>query len=70
MRGLRHNTDETMRGAAQVALRQVAALPNRDYSIPESTEDEKARGSGRAMDEVNVPQFGAGSTVHPTKAGA
>ena len=60
-RALRHNTDKTMSSAAQVALDQMAALPNSDYVIPEQTPDETAFGTGRRLDKQNVPQFGEGS---------
>ncbi len=63
MRGLRQNIDETMRMAAEVALRQVATLPNADYAMPEKTPDMSARGTGREPDQTLIPQFGSGSTV-------
>ena len=61
LRSLRENTDDTMRSAAQVAMRQIGALPNADYSIPEKTPDKSAFGTGRKPDEKNIPQFGSGS---------
>jgi alkylation response protein AidB-like acyl-CoA dehydrogenase len=64
-RGLRKNSDDTMRSAAQVALRQGSTWPNAEYAIPESTQDESARGSGKKLDEVNIPQFGSGTMVAP-----
>jgi acyl-CoA dehydrogenase family member 9 len=63
IRGLRENIDQTMRDAAAVAMKHIDSLPNRDYAIPESTPVIEARGTGRKMDTVNVPQFGGGSTV-------
>lgn len=65
LRGLRENSDETMRAAAAVAMKHIDALPNSDYFIPESTPVMEARGKGRQIDAVNVPQFGSGSTVKP-----
>ncbi len=65
IRGLRENTDQTMRAAAQVALRQIAALPNSDFVIPEKTPDESALGTGMQPDQTHIPQFGSGSTVAP-----
>ncbi|MHC4908539.1 MAG: acyl-CoA dehydrogenase family protein [Planctomycetota bacterium] len=67
MRALRHNTDDTMLAAAKVAMRQGETWPNHDFAIPESTKDEKALGGGKKIDEENVPQFGAGSTVLTAK---
>jgi hypothetical protein len=62
---LRRNSDQTMGPASQVALRQVGALPNSDYVIPERTPDLSARGRGRRPDQTHIPQFGSGSTVAP-----
>jgi len=67
LRGLYHNTDDTMRAAAKVALRQIDELPNDAYAIPESTPDETAHGKGRELDQTHIQQFGAGST-YPLKA--
>jgi alkylation response protein AidB-like acyl-CoA dehydrogenase len=61
IRGLRNNADETMRKAAQVALKQVGRLPNSDYSIPESTLDDAARGTGRKPDADDIQDFGSGT---------
>jgi alkylation response protein AidB-like acyl-CoA dehydrogenase len=62
LRRLYDNTDDTMRAAAQVAMRQVDELPNDRYSIPESTSDASALGTGRVQDQTHIRQFGAGST--------
>ena len=48
---------------AEAGVKQVAALPDSNYVVPESTPDESARGNGREPDQTHVPQFGAGSTV-------
>ncbi len=61
IRGLRQNVDETMRTTAEVALRQIARLPNSEFVIPERTLDETARGKGRQTDQTHIPQFGSGS---------
>jgi alkylation response protein AidB-like acyl-CoA dehydrogenase len=65
LRDLRANPDATQLPACQAALRQVAALPNADYVIPERTPDLSARGTGRVPDQTHIPQFGSGSTVAP-----
>ena len=61
LRGLDRNSDDTMRRAAQVALKHVSTLPNAHYAIPESTPNESARGTGRVFDQEHIQQFGAGS---------
>lgn len=63
LRDLHRNTDESMRAAAEVALRQVSEMPNELFAIPERTPDESARGSGKVTDQTHIPQFGSGSTV-------
>jgi hypothetical protein len=63
--GLRRNPDRTQRAVSDLARRQVGALPNSDFSIPERTPDLAARGGGRRTDQTHIPQFGAGSTVAP-----
>jgi hypothetical protein len=60
LRGLRDNTDETMRNAAEAALKQVDNLSNADYVIPEKTPDETFRGTGTKPDQTHIPQFGSG----------
>ncbi|MHC4990385.1 MAG: acyl-CoA dehydrogenase family protein, partial [Planctomycetota bacterium] len=62
---LRHNTDRTMRAAAKVAMRQVGALPNAHYAMPEKTPDPDARDKGKPLDQTHIQQFGSGSTVSP-----
>ncbi|MHC5003058.1 MAG: acyl-CoA dehydrogenase family protein [Planctomycetota bacterium] len=62
---LRTNTDETMRAAAQVALRQASALPNSHFAIPEKTPDADARGTGKVADQTHIPQFGSGTMIAP-----
>jgi alkylation response protein AidB-like acyl-CoA dehydrogenase len=61
IRTLRNNADGTMRAAAQVAMKQIDRLPNSDYSIPESTLDEAAKGTGRELDQTGIQQFGSGT---------
>ena len=60
---LRHNTDATVPSAAQAIMKQMDALPNSDYVIPEKTPDESARGTGRVPDQTHIRQFGSGSTI-------
>ncbi len=60
MRGLRTNTDKTMRSAAEAALKKIDELPNADYVIPEKTPDESAYGTGKKPDQTHIPQFGSG----------
>jgi alkylation response protein AidB-like acyl-CoA dehydrogenase len=60
LRGLRINTDETMRASARVAIKQIDELPNSDYVIPEKTPDESAYGTGKKPDQTHIPQFGSG----------
>ena len=62
-RGLFDNPDATIAGANDAAWRASDARPHSDFFIPESTSDLDVRGKGRAIDEVNIPQFGSGSTV-------
>ena len=66
---LRTNTDATMRPCAQVALDWVDQFPNSEFSIPESTKDKEAFGTGKKMDEENIQQFGAGTIFNPASAG-
>ncbi|MHC5112974.1 MAG: acyl-CoA dehydrogenase family protein [Planctomycetota bacterium] len=61
-RGLRRNADATMRTCAAAALRHISTLPNVEYSIPESTPDETAHGTGRVQDQTHIQQFGSGTT--------
>ena len=61
LQGLYRNTDDSMRAAAKVALRQIDELPTSAYAIPESTPDETALGKGRHLDQTHIQQFGAGS---------
>jgi acyl-CoA dehydrogenase family protein 9 len=65
MRGLDANSDHKIKAACDVAARQIDALPNSDFSIPEATPDKSARGTGIKQDQTHIPQFGAGSTVKP-----
>jgi alkylation response protein AidB-like acyl-CoA dehydrogenase len=62
-RELRRSPDRTVHPCYEAAMRQVEALPNPDYVIPERTPDESARGKGRKPDQTHIPQFGSGSTV-------
>jgi alkylation response protein AidB-like acyl-CoA dehydrogenase len=63
IRALRSNIDGSMQAAATAALRRVESMPNADYFMPERTPDLAARSAGRKHDQVNIPQFGSGSTV-------
>ncbi len=69
LRLLRTNTDDTMRRAADAALRRSDGLPNSDYSIPERTPAKEARGTGRPPANPAIPDFGSGSTFDATKLG-
>ena len=62
---LYRNTDESMRRAAKVAQKQIDALPNAEYIMPESSPDEAARGKGRVPDQTHIAQFGSGSVYKP-----
>ena len=62
LQALRKNTDETMRSAAAVAMKQVDRLPNSEFVIPEATPDQSARGTGAQPDQTHIRQFGSGST--------
>jgi alkylation response protein AidB-like acyl-CoA dehydrogenase len=59
--GLRHNTDTTMRAAADAAWSELKDMPHEDYFIPESTPDALAHGNGRPIDTETIQQFGSGS---------
>ena len=61
MRGLDVNTDDTMRAAADAAWSTLGSMPHSDYSIPEKTPVESARGQGRVTDQTFIKQFGSGS---------
>lgn len=61
LRSLRENTDTSMRAAAAEVLKKIDTLPNSDYAIPERTPDQKARGTGKQVDQSAIPQFGSGS---------
>ena len=63
IRLLRRNTDATVPPAAQAIMKQMDALPNSDYVIPEKTPDESARGTGQVPDQTHIRQFGSGSTI-------
>ncbi len=58
---LRHNTDATMRLAADAVRSQATDMPHKDYFIPEKTPDTSAFGNGRAIDTETIQQFGSGS---------
>jgi hypothetical protein len=64
-RGLRSNSDGLMRETASQILKQVASLPNSNYSIPEQTPVEGARGSGMNHKCDSIQDFGSGSTHEP-----
>ncbi len=61
IRGLKSNSDTSMRTAAIVARRMIDRLPNDQFSIPEKTPDAEALGKGRSPNETDIPQFGNGS---------
>lgn len=63
IRELRTNTDDSMRKAAQHALKRIEQLPIEDYVVPEATPDARVRGKGHQPDQTHIPQFGEGSTV-------
>jgi len=65
MRRLYQNADETMRRAAKANYRQLASVPNSEYSIPERTPDKTAFGTGRELKQDHIRQFGSGSLYEP-----
>ena len=65
LRALHHNSDRKIKPACDVAARQISALPNSDFAIPEATPDKSAHGTGIKQDQTHIPQFGSGSTVKP-----
>jgi len=69
VRRLRMNADTSMRRAADAALKRADALPNGDYAIPERTPAKDALGTGRAVDDPAIPQFGTGSTFDAENLG-
>lgn len=69
IRALRTNCDSTMRRAAEMAFKRSNLLPNSNYTIPESTADLKARGSGHKVNQSPIPQFGTGSVFDGVKVG-
>jgi acyl-CoA dehydrogenase family member 9 len=70
LRAISHNTDRTMRDAAAAALEWSEGLPNSGYAIPEKTPVAGARGSGRAIEEADIPQFGSGFVTRDAHAPA
>ena len=58
---LRHNTDASMRRAADAAWSRLKDMPPGDYFIPEQTPDKTAFGKGRPIDVETIQQFGSGS---------
>ena len=61
LRGLRTNTDDTMRTAADATWDLLETMPHSDYIVPEKTPDETALGNGRVTDQSHIQQFGSGS---------
>ncbi len=59
IRGLRDNSDATLKDAAEAALGWIDTLPNSDFAIPESSPN--AKGEGRELKQDGIRQFGAGS---------
>jgi acyl-CoA dehydrogenase family protein 9 len=64
LRDLRENTDDTMREAAKATLEWIDTLPNEEYAIPESTQDDAALGKGRDLPQEHIQQFGEGTLYH------
>jgi len=58
LKALRQNSDATMLKAADKAWEFGETLPNADYYIPESTPDEKVRGTGKVCNQEFIQQFG------------
>ncbi|MDG2291878.1 MAG: acyl-CoA dehydrogenase family protein [Phycisphaerales bacterium] len=69
IRNLDRNTDATMRAAADAAWATLGSLPYSDYSIPEKTPVESARGQGRVADQSFIKQFGGGSIADRIEEG-
>jgi acyl-CoA dehydrogenase family protein 9 len=63
LRALFVHTDASMRKAAAAVMAASDLLPNRGYSIPERTPDQKYYGTGRDIpaQQAAIPQFGSGS---------
>ena len=59
--GLRHNTDASMRVAADAAWGRLKDMPHSDYFIPEKTPVASAQGNGKPIDIETIQQFGNGS---------
>jgi alkylation response protein AidB-like acyl-CoA dehydrogenase len=51
-----HHPDSTMKPAADSAMKQIARLPNSDYSIPEASPN--AAGTGRVRPQEGIKHFG------------
>lgn len=49
------NTDDSMRAAAEAALKHSQTLPNSEYSIPEASPN--AKGTGRRLKQEAIKQF-------------
>ncbi len=54
-RGIYENADESMRTAAEAALRHSDTLPNADYVVPEKSPS--AKGTGREPTQEGIKQF-------------
>jgi hypothetical protein len=62
------NADDTMLLAAEAAIKHSNSQPNSDYVIPERSPN--AKGTGRALKQDGIKQFGSGSVVSkPVGAG-
>lgn len=66
-RALRWNSDAVTRKCAESLMAQADGLSNAKYSIPERTPVMPARGTGHAVGQPGIPQFGSGSTFSGTK---
>lgn len=61
-RALRLNADETMRAAAEAAIRHNDTLPNSLFAIPERSPN--AKGTGRPMKQDGIRQFPGDKHAH------
>ncbi len=68
--GLRRNSDEPMRRAAEAAFTFIDSLPNERYAMPESTPAPEARGKGRKLPDGPFRQFGEGSLYEEENSNA
>jgi len=62
LRGLTENADESMRTAADAALRHNDTMPNSEFVIPERSP--VAAGEGRSVDQSAIKQFPGDAHAH------